>query len=74
MARALIAQARGGGDTEGYDGRGSCYIEFGEDKVARVDVDFYSGPRPTGIFAEPSAAIVAEKEHFGSSRKARWFG
>jgi sulfide:quinone oxidoreductase len=74
VARALIAQARGGGDTEGYDGRGSCYIEFGDDMVARVDVDFYSGPKPTGTFAEPSAAIVAEKEHFGSSRKARWFG
>jgi sulfide:quinone oxidoreductase len=74
VARMVIAQARGGGDTEGYDGRGSCYIEFGEDKVARVDVDFYSGPRPTGTFAEPSAEIVAEKEHFGSSRKARWFG
>ena len=74
VARALIAEARGGGDTEPYDGRGSCYIEFGNDRVARVDVDFYSGPKPTGTFAEPSAAIVAEKEHFGSSRKARWFG
>ncbi len=74
VARTLIAQARGGGDTEGYDGRGSCYIEFGAGTVARVDVDFYSGPKPTGTFAEPSAAIVAEKEHFGSSRKERWFG
>ncbi|HEX4518606.1 MAG TPA: FAD-dependent oxidoreductase [Gaiellaceae bacterium] len=73
VARALVARARGGGEAEGYDGRGSCYIEFGEDRVARVDVDFYSGPKPTGTFAEPSAAIVLEKEHFGSSRKARWF-
>ena len=27
-----------------------------------------------GTFQEPSAALVAEKEHFGSSRRARWFG
>jgi hypothetical protein len=28
---------------------------------------------PTGIFREPSGALVAEKHHFGSSRRARWF-
>jgi Pyridine nucleotide-disulphide oxidoreductase len=27
-----------------------------------------------GSFNAPSAALVAEKEHFGSSRRARWFG
>jgi sulfide:quinone oxidoreductase len=37
-------------------------------------VDFLSGPKPTGTFDEPSAALVAEKELFGSSRRARWFG
>ena len=64
----------GGGDAEGYDGRGSCYIEFGAGSVGRVDVDFFSGPKPTGTFQEPSRALVAEKGIFGSSRRARWFG
>ena len=31
-------------------------------------------PAKTGSFNAPSAALVAEKEHFGSSRRARWFG
>ena len=26
-----------------YDGRGSCYVQFGTDRVGRVDVDFLSG-------------------------------
>jgi sulfide:quinone oxidoreductase len=39
-----------------------------------VDVDFLSGPKPTGTFQAPSAALVAEKAHFGASRIARWFG
>jgi sulfide:quinone oxidoreductase len=39
-----------------------------------VDVDFLSGPKPTGIFQAPSSALVAEKEDFGTSRRARWFG
>ena len=73
VAAALIARARGG-ETGTYDGRGSCYIEFGGGRVGRVDVDFFSGPKPTGTLQEPSGALVAEKEHFGSSRRARWFG
>jgi sulfide:quinone oxidoreductase len=74
VADALIARIRGQEQPGPYDGLGSCYIEFGAGRVGRVDVDFLSGPKPTGTFQEPSAALVAEKEHFGSSRRARWFG
>jgi sulfide:quinone oxidoreductase len=73
VAASLIARLRGGEESAAYAGRGSCYIEFGDGRVGRVDVDFLSGPKPTGTFQEPSAALVAEKEHFGSSRSARWF-
>ena len=71
--QTLLAELAAGPGRRPYDGRGSCCIEFGAGRVGRVDVDFFSGPKPTGTFAEPSAELVAEKEHFGSSRKARWF-
>ncbi len=74
VAAELIAKARGEEPPDGYDGLGSCYIEFGAGRVGKVDVDFLSGPKPTGAFHEPSAALVAEKEHFGATRTARWFG
>jgi sulfide:quinone oxidoreductase len=74
VARSLIAELQGGEGPGPYDGRGSCYIEFGQGHVGRVDIDFLSGPSRTGVFNAPSAALVAEKEHFGSSRRARWFG
>ena len=74
VAASLVARLRGGKKAAGYDGRGSCYVEFGAGRVGRVDVDFLSGPRPTGSFQAPSAALVEEKRHFGSSRRARWFG
>jgi sulfide:quinone oxidoreductase len=73
-AASLIARIRNGEQPDAYDGLGSCYIEFGSGRVGRVDVDFLSGAGPTGTFHEPSAALVAEKEQFGSSRSARWFG
>jgi sulfide:quinone oxidoreductase len=74
VAAAILAQLRGGPSPEAYNGAGSCYVEFGHGQVGRVDVDFLSGPKPTGTFQAPSDALVAEKAEFGSSRLQRWFG
>jgi sulfide:quinone oxidoreductase len=74
VARSLIAEWGDGERPDPYDGRGSCYIEFGAGRVGRVDIDFLSGPSKTGVFNAPSTELVAEKDHFGSSRRARWFG
>jgi sulfide:quinone oxidoreductase len=74
VARQLIADLRRGDRPGAYDGRGSCYIEFGDGRVGRVDIDFLSGPEKTGVFNAPSLELVAEKKEFGSSRRARWFG
>ena len=74
VAASLIAILRGAESPAAYSGQGSCYIEFGAGRIGRVDVDFLSGPKPTGIFREPSVALVDEKRDFGSSRRARWFG
>jgi sulfide:quinone oxidoreductase len=74
VAAAIIARLRGGPSPEAYKGTGSCYVEFGHGQIGRVDVDFLSGPKPTGTFQEPSEALVAEKADFGSSRLRRWFG
>jgi sulfide:quinone oxidoreductase len=74
VARGLIAEWADGEQPGPYDGRGSCYIEFGAGRVGRVDIDFLSGPSRTGVFNAPSTELVAEKELFGSSRRVRWFG
>ena len=73
VADSLIASLRGGAQPGGYGGQGSCYVEFGGGRVGRVDVDFLTGPKPTGTFQAPSAALVAEKQAFGATRRARWF-
>src|SRR6266545_4828667 len=73
VATSLLAQLRGDEQPAAYDGRGSCYVEFGAGSVGRVDVDFLSGPKPTGTFKQPSSDLVAEKKHFGASRRERWF-
>jgi sulfide:quinone oxidoreductase len=74
VAASLIATLRDGEQPQPFDGRGACYVEFGYGLVGRVDVDFFSGPKPTGTFQPPSTTLVREKQRFGSSRRARWFG
>jgi sulfide:quinone oxidoreductase len=72
-AESIIAELDKGEQPSAYKGNGICYVEFGDGRVGKVDVDFFSGPSPFGSYTEASADLVAEKQYFGSSRKARWF-
>jgi sulfide:quinone oxidoreductase len=74
VAASIIADQQRGERPSAYAGAGSCYVEFGAGRVGRVDVNFLSGPSPTGSYTEASKELAREKEHFGSSRRARWFG
>ncbi|MDQ1493835.1 MAG: sulfide:quinone oxidoreductase, partial [Actinomycetota bacterium] len=72
-ADRIAAIIRGASGAAEYDGHGMCYLEFGGDEVARVDVMFVSGQPPRGTFEAPSLTLAADKEEFGSSRVRRWF-
>ena len=74
VASGLIARIRNAAGAKEYDGFGTCYIEFGGGRIGKVQVDFFSGPTPTGTYYEPSTALRHDKEEFGASRRARWFG
>jgi sulfide:quinone oxidoreductase len=74
VAAAIIAQQGGEAPSVTYDGRGQCYLEFGHDQVARVEVTFMSGQAPSGVFEAASRELAAQKAEFGSSRARRWFG
>lgn len=65
---------RGTTDAGTYDGRGMCYLEFGRDQIAKVDVTFLAGQSPSGMLEGPSETLVADKAEFGTSRIRRWFG
>jgi sulfide:quinone oxidoreductase len=74
VAQSLIAELAGGEEPAAYAGAGACYVEFGAGRVGRVDVDFFSGPSPSGSYTTASEALAEEKGEFGSIRRARWFG
>jgi sulfide:quinone oxidoreductase len=73
VAEGIIARHRGGGSAP-YQGDGYCYIEFGEETVAEISVNFLGGPKPTSDYKGATPEGVANKRRFGASRRARWFG
>ena len=73
VAAAIVAKVSGERSSSGYDGRGQCYLEFGHDLVAKVDVTFTQGVAPAGFFEEPSVELARQKGEFGSSRIKAWF-
>jgi sulfide:quinone oxidoreductase len=73
VADAISAAIRGATGSTEYDGHGMCYLEFGRDQVAVVDVTFLSGAPPVGGLQGPSEALAAQKIEFGSARIRRWF-
>lgn len=73
-AERIIATIQGTATNAEYNGNGICYLEFGHDEVAKVDVTFRSGERPTGDLQGPSIELAADKVTFGAERIRRWFG
>jgi sulfide:quinone oxidoreductase len=74
VAARISAAIRGDTAADEYGGRGVCYLQFGADEVALVDVTFRPGTAPTGGIQGPSAEFLRDKAEFGTERVARWFG
>ncbi len=74
VAQVLISQLTDGTVPPAYDGAAGCYVELGNDLVARIDVNFLSYDTPVAKFSAPTAALSDEKREWGATRVARWFG
>lgn len=73
VASQIVRRVRGEGDLE-RAGVGRCFIEFGHDGVAQVEVDFGGPGGPKAELVGPSSEFASEKADFGELRRARWFG
>jgi len=73
VAAEIVAGVQGG-QAPLYGGTGTCYVEFGDDRVARLDADFFGGPAPVAPLTLPSEQTSHEKRQFAIDRRRRWFG
>jgi len=74
VADDIAATISGAEPPAPFEGSGLCYAEFGGGLVSKVEINFLSGDAPEAHRYDPSLEYAAEKEQFGATRRARWFG
>lgn len=74
VADQIMAGIRGGSLPPPFDGTGTCYVEWGDERVGRLDANFFGVPSPTAPFTGPSVRGAADKVAFAAERHRRWFG
>ena len=74
VADVLVHRFKGGAEAPPFLGEILCLMEMGGGNVARVSVNFRSGPNPTALFLPPSPEGADAKREFGATRRRRWFG
>ena len=73
-AECIVEEYYGREYLKAYNGAGSCYVEFGQGKVAKVDVDFLSSENHKGVHYDASVEIAKEKSRYTITKEKRWFG
>jgi sulfide:quinone oxidoreductase len=74
VADDIAAEITGTEPPAPYAGSGICYAEFGAGQAAKVEINFLGGERPEAQRHDPSHAYMLEKQEYGATRRARWFG
>jgi sulfide:quinone oxidoreductase len=74
VADDIAAAVAGGEPPAPFQGSGVCYAEFGAGLVSKVEVNFLRGDAPEAQRYDPTRQYALEKQEFGATRRARWFG
>jgi sulfide:quinone oxidoreductase len=74
VADDIAAAISGAEPPAPFEGSGICYAEFGARLVSKVEINFLRGETPDARPYQPSLQYGLEKEEFGATRRARWFG
>jgi len=74
VADDIAAAISGAAPPAPFEGSGVCYAEFGAGLVSKVEINFLGGERPEAQRHDPSREYALEKQQFGATRRARWFG
>jgi sulfide:quinone oxidoreductase len=74
VADDIAAAISGAQPPAPFEGSGICYAEFGAGLVGKIEINFLRGDGPEAQRYDPSREYALEKQQFGATRRARWFG
>jgi sulfide:quinone oxidoreductase len=70
----IVGRIRGGAGSSRFEGKGTCFLEFGRGQVAALDANFLGGPEPRIVLRGASEDFRSDKDAFVVERLHRWFG
>jgi len=68
VARNIAAKILSEGDTNNFDGKGSCYLETGNEMAAYGSGNFYGYPAPLVYMEQPSKHFLKERREIERDR------
>ena len=74
VAADIAARIHGAEPPPPYEGEGTCYVEFGDGMVGKLEVNFLGGPAPRSRVLGSSREFATEEKAFALTRRHSWFG
>ena len=72
VAQNIISKIHSKEDFALFDGKGGCFIESGRDTASLIEVDMFSGPKPSAKLTESTSEHLNEKLQFEKDRLTKW--
>jgi sulfide:quinone oxidoreductase len=74
VAQNIISKIYSKKESSLFNGKGGCFIESGRDTASLIEIDMFSGPKPSTKLTESTAKHLDEKIQFEKERLSKWLG
>jgi sulfide:quinone oxidoreductase len=72
VAQSIISKIQSKEKPALFDGKGGCFIESGRDTASVIEIDMFSGPKPSTKLTESTSEHLDEKLQFEKDRLSNW--
>lgn len=72
VAQNIISKIQSKEKSSLFDGKGGCFIETGRNTASVIEIDMFSGPKPSAKLTEPTSENLDEKLKFEKDRLSNW--
>ncbi len=72
VAQNIISKIQSKEESALFDGKGGCFMESGRDTASLIEVDMFSGPKPSVKLTESTSENYDDKLQFEKDRLSKW--
>jgi len=72
VAKNIISKIQLKEESTLFDGKGGCFIESGRNTASVIEIDMFSGPKPSTKLTESTSKHLDEKLQFEKDRLSNW--